>query len=936
MKNWSIRTRAMILSGAPFLFLCIVLCVFTGLQRVADINAANQTHAQTLIKTYAKVIGNEFANAETTPTDRFDTPPAAIKQYLDQLLQENAVRSTNIYDREQQLQFTFGPTMLPMEGNYSVFPKSKSQTPTFQKTHSSIRSLFPIDTVNEQGETINYGWLELEMMDGTSLVEKYHSFLVLLALCVAAMLINAAITFWVSRNLSNAIEDAASTLTHLSQDDYKIPTNLRQDQEFTQLYNAINTLHNSIQQNRSELQHNIDQVMDDHRETLETIEIQNIELDLARKEAIQASRIKSEFLANMSHEIRTPLNGIIGFTKLLLKSELTHSQEDYLETIQKSSESLLAIINDLLDFSKIEAGKLSLDMQPLNLQDVVEDVLGMLSPLAQEKRLEQISLFYSDVPTHIIGDPLRLRQILTNLVNNALKFTEQGEVVVRVMLDDLQDDTALIKVSVTDTGIGLSEEQQEQLFEAFRQADPTTARRFGGTGLGLVISKYLVEQMQGSIELDSTINQGSTFWFNFRAKVQKNQEDIAPLHNNRRATFLVYDANPSVRAAVKNALHKMQVDIQEFSDLAAVQTTLAQNTNSPLFDAAIIGISPTKPNYIELSTLLTEHSAPYPVIALGNHSDQSVIANMNNGEAPPLIPKPFNQKKAFTVIRRLLDKPNNYPLSTNDPSPLSVSEQEQPAYRAPEKPLQVIAVDDVVANLKLISVLLEDLGIAVTPCDSGEKCLEFMGTRDYDLVLMDVQMPTMDGLETTQHIRALEKAHQHVPIVAVTAHAMASERSTLLKSGMDDYVTKPIDTQQLIHIINRWTNRTISADAGTLLPITSSIENAAVDIAMGIRLANGKEDLATEILAMLIDSLPQEQQDIQTCFEQKDYANLLEHVHRLHGGTRYTGTPKLQIAAKELEESIKKRNYEQLNQHMNTLLQEIDAVLRWSKEHRMG
>ncbi len=935
IKNMGLRARALTICTLPILTIGLVLAVLFVTQRFKELDLTLEVQGRMITSAFAHSLyesGPEFSDQNST--------------YIAQrILEEDNVRSVSVYNNEGKLISRAGPQMLPLLNDTPLLPSSNVKTAISRYTAETLRVIHPIYPASSyhplaENKT-NKGWLEVEIDRSNLVIAQYKSLLLTGLLLMIALATNVFIALRFANNIGDVMKSVRKALQSMGKGNYYLQLEANAFGELKELQMALNSLNTSILEGQKELQQSVDQTTEDLRETLETIEIQNIELDLARKEALEASRIKSEFLANMSHEIRTPLNGIIGFTNLLLRSEVTTTQRDYLDTIQKSSQSLLSIINDILDFSKIEAGKLVLDKVPLNFQETVEEVLTMLAPMAYEKRLEQVSLVYSDVPTGIIGDPLRLKQILTNLVNNAIKFTDQGEVVVRVMLDDTKGDMASIKVTVTDTGIGLTEQQQRSLFNAFRQADTTTARRFGGTGLGLVISKHLVEQMRGDIGLKSELGIGSTFWFSFRAEIHSKELVLPPLTPNQDCTIAVYDSNPTVRANLRNTLKKRKVTVKEFSD---VQDLIQICDSEKLsFSAIIIGINAKNAEYAEIKNLWAEIKSRVPVLIHGNPADQMYLFEHLNSRNIQLIPKPLCQKRMFDEIEKLLSIKAEKSESKQPPLLMSSGKN---SHSESDKPMNVIVADDNPANLKLLQVILEGLGINVFPCDNGERAIqEFEQTPNVDLILMDIQMPVLDGVETTRRIRTMESFGKHTPIIAVTAHALASEKLNLLNSGLDDYLTKPLNENQLIHVIRKWTNWNITPakienqqfERQTATKTEAQQENSepVVDMELGYKLANNKIDLAEEMLSMLYDSLLNDLKSISESLIDNDFEQLYDIVHKLHGASKYTGVPHLQKAALAMERALKKQQLKEAERLADNLIQEINRVIDWYRKNRL-
>ena len=659
-------------------------------------------------------------------------------------------------------------------------------------------------------------------------------------------------------------------------------------------------------------------------------EIQKLkEAEEAKSQAEAASQIKDQFLANMSHELRTPMNAIIGLSHLCLQTAMSQKQQDYLEKINGSAKSLLGILNDILDVSKIEAGKMEIDQTTFNLEEVMGNLATIVGNRAQEKNLEFLIQTAPDIPPLLIGDPLRLSQVLINLTGNAVKFTEKGEVVVRVARARETNNEIVLRFSVIDTGIGLSQKEIDKLFHPFTQADASITRKFGGTGLGLTISKRLVEMMGGRIWVESNPGFGSRFIFvaRFKKLEKESIHNLVPLDNLHGLRVLAVNQSENGLQILKGYLDSFALDVSTASNTGdALDLVRKANEERRPYGLVIIDCKLPEMNGIEVARKLREITflSFRPKVLLITSSDQDeMMLQMDNQLVDGILAKPFMQNKLLDAIHKVSGRGV---LSSGKFR--IISDQLNPELITLIRGARMLLVEDNEINRQVAQEMLEGFGLDVTTAQDGEEAIALLKNEQFDGVLMDMQMPVMDGVTATHEIRKNPRFAK-LPIIALTANVMVSEQKEFLEAGVTDYIGKPIDPDHLVATLAKWV-RPIRATES--IPAENAFQDSAAEPLPdlpGINVAESVRRIGKNVALYysLLDKFRLKERDIadriRAALAANDNETAERLAHTLRGITGTLGADTLQELSASLESSIHKAE----SAEYDTLLARIDREL---------
>lgn len=753
------------------------------------------------------------------------------------------------------------------------------------------------------------GWVIVEVSDKAAIKNKQEAILQTLSITLLVLISSIFLATRISRHITEPISSLTTAVNEIESGNLNVAIETHSTGAVLGLEKGIRSMLQSIKSSHWEAQSAIEKSTKELRKSLELLENQNTELSITRQQALSASQAKSAFLANISHEIRTPMNGILGFVKLLKASNPTPEQAEYIFTIEQSANNLLRIINDVLDFSKIEAGKITINNVHFNLEESIEDVLALIAPSAHEKGIELTSLYYDDTPRNLFGAIDRIRQILINLIGNAIKFSDSGTIMVRTMVESRNNDIVKIKITITDQGSGIAEKDKNSLFSSFSQIDDSDTRQYGGTGLGLAISKSLSEAMRGEIGVDSRKNIGSTFWFTFECQ-SKDAVDMFTEDKDqpyKQKSIKLYDTNELSRLSLEHAFRRLGFTITECMEIE--EFFMEQNANDRA-DILALSLSSSEATDETIKSHLKKFkNIKHPaILALVSSSDSMVLKTLQDCGADSCLSKPFRYadlKKKLTAIFHTPDSPS---------SPILENHKNDAQTQVRLNGLNVLVAEDNIINAKLIETILLRNGATLEVVKNGQEAVRAFKNNNYDVILMDIHMPIMNGIDAAREIRNTENNGKRIAIIGLTAMSKIKDEEFFENADFDEVLEKPIAVDELLHEITYWVHAHKSATHRDREAIRSK-NNLGID-----------RGLSTTLNEMLLYELPTAKKKLKNAFDSGDYRFMRGEIHRLLGGMAYCNFDKLRELTLQFQTSLK-ANSSTLPDDFNSLIAEMDRLI---------
>jgi len=752
------------------------------------------------------------------------------------------------------------------------------------------------------------GWLSIDIDTQPMQIKRYQMYIVTIFITLLGLLISLSIHYFLSKRIYLPIARLRRSMKQINSNEFETRIAVSSKGEIGEIEQGCAHLQKQYLSTIRDMNQHIETATEDLQQSLELLEEKNVGLSLEKKKTEERSRHKSEFLANMSHEIRTPMNGVLGFTNVLLETKLDALQMDYVKTIKSSSQDLLNIINDILDYSKMDAGKLHLDCIPVDLRACVDEVLTLAAPNANKKGIDLIPSTEINVPKTVLGDPLRIKQILTNLVSNAIKFTDQGYVLVHTSIEQETDTDYNLNISITDTGIGISKDDQIKLFQAFNQADTSITRRYGGTGLGLVICKKLAEAMKGRIVLSSEMHKGSTFSVKISLEklaayeVEKNQS-----HRFGHLKVLCFDDNPLQLESLCNGLGCWGIECVRVNAFSQLEEAFQTHTECEL---AFINVNEGCEK--QVAQVLEKQSIPCVLLSKWLIHDAEALG------AKVFLYKPLSTQKLYDTIATLLNQ-NAHP-SEYDPDLIDLRQQVQA--RHPD----ILIAEDNPVNRMLFNSLLCGLS-SINAVEDGKDAVSVCHQKRFDLLILDLQMPRLNGLDAARLIRDESTYNRESPIILISANTSDIKPESLKQTRIDLCLQKPIDEKQLLtHVLTM-----LKQPAQQTSPEAAP---SAIDWPLCVQKLSGNKEVAEEFLACFVQELYVNRVEFIRLLKQRDLNGLENAAHKLHGACCFCGVPRLQAQVVLLETQARevksahqlKHTVAQLLQHIDEVIEEFDTV----------